>query len=224
MFTIDFLKEQGLPDKSRPIKTGVITIIASVLLVGFCLLGIQYFKNKIVLASKQKELVKSEAMLLNNSGGKNRQSQTKRDLGVYVQCKNEIAASIGRYTQWTPILREFSVKMPASLLLDELSVIRTIKKKKINSILDPKKKVDYEIIHRTIKSNVCDFAPQDEGAAVEKYLDKLRGSTSLKGILGKTYIAESNDGEFEDEVGKKFPVKNYVINCLLKADALAESE
>jgi len=224
MFTIDFLKEQGLPAKSRPIRTALMTIIAFVLLTGFCLMGIQYFKNKIVLASKQNELAKSEAILLSKPNGKNLKSQIKRDLDLYKQCKYEVAVSIGRYTQWTPILREFSMKMPSSLLMDELRVTRSIKKKKVTSVLDPKKKVDYEIIQRTIKSHICDFVPEDEGAGVEMYLEQIRGSESLSSILGKTYIVESTDGEFEDEGGKKLAVKNYIINCMLKADTLTESE
>lgn len=222
MFTIDFLKNQGLPKKPRVFEVGLVAGIAATSLAVFCLLGIQYFHNNLVLQSKQKALIRCESRLQKTSGEGSLEYRIEKNLGIYDECYFEIANSIGRYVQWTPVLREFAGSLPSSMLLNELSVIRTIKKKKVTSIIDPKKKVDIEIINRTLKSDVYDFTPGAEGAAVKNYLDSLRSSQLLIDVLDKAYIVESSDAEYKDPDGKKHKVKNYIVDCLLKSQEIAD--
>lgn len=222
MFTIDFLKNQGLPKKPRVFEVGLFTVIAAASLAVFCLLGIQYFHNNLVLQSKQKALIRCESRLQKASGEGSLEFRIEKNLSIYDECYFEIANSIGRYVQWTPVLREFAGSLPSSMLLNELSVIRTIEKKKVTSIIDPKKKVDIEIIHRTLKSDVYDFMPGAEGTAVKNYLDSLRSSQLLIDVLDKAYIVESSDAEYEDSDGKKHKVRNYIVDCLLKSQEIAD--
>lgn len=224
MFTIDFLKNQGLPEKNRLFEVGVLSGITAASLLVFCLLGIQYFHNNSVLKSKQKALLQCESILQKTSGEGSLRARIEKDLNIYDEYYLEIAGSIGRYVQWTPVLREFADLLPPSMLLNELSVVRTIEKRKVTSIRDPKKKVDIEIVNRTLKSDVYDFMPETEGTAVENYLDDLRSSQSLKGVLDKVYIAESSDAEYKDSKGKKHKVKNHIINCLLKSQEIAAAQ
>ena len=221
MFTIDFLKSQGLPRKSRFVEVGFVTGLATASLIVFSLLAIQYFHNSTVLRSKQKELAILEPMTQQASGQGSLKSRIEKNLTIYDECYFEIANSIARYVQWTPVLREFVNSLPPSMLLNELSVLRTIEKKKVTSVIDPKKKVDFEIINRTLKSDVYDFMSQTEGTAVESYLDNLRNSQPLKGVLDKTYIVESSDSEYEDSNGKTHKAKKHIINCLLKSQEVA---
>lgn len=224
MFTIDFLKNQGLPEKQRPLEIGLFTGIAAISLIVFFLLCIQYFHNTTVLRSKQEALARRESILQKTSGEGSLKARIEKDLNIYDEYYLEIAGSIGRYVQWTPVLREFADLLPPSMLLNELSVIRTIEKRKVASVIDPKKKVDIEIIHRTLKSDVYDFMPETESAAVENYLDDLRNSQPLKGVLNKVYIGESRDAEYKDSNGKKHKVKNHIINCLLKSQEIVAAQ
>ena len=224
MFTIDFLKTKGLPEKPRFFEVGLLTGVAGVLLLGLCLLGTQYFYNKSVLRSKQKALSHHESMLAKTSGEDSQKSRIEKKLDVYDRCYFEIAGSIGRYVQWTPVLREFVELLPPSMLLNELSVMRTISKKKVTSTIDPKKKVDIEIINRTLKSNVYDFMPETQGTAVENYLADLRSSQPLKGILEETYIVESSEDEYEGSNNKTHNVKKHIITCVLKSQEIANAK
>lgn len=224
MFTIDFLEKQGLPKKSRPLEAGLFACIVAVSLSVLCLLGIQYFHNKIDLQSKQKELAILEPMVQKTSGNESLESRIEKNLSIYNECYSEVANSIVRYVQWTPVLQEFIGSLPLSMLLNELSVIRTIEKRKTTSIIDPTKKVEIEVINRTLQSNVYDFTPEAEDIAVETYLDDLRSSQSLKDVLDEAYIVESGESEYDDSNGKKHKVKNHIMNCLLKSQEIADAQ
>ena len=93
------------------------------------------------------------------------------------------------------------------MLVNELSVLRSVKKEKVTSVKDPKKKVDYEIITRTLKSDIYDFVADSDDAEVKEYLTKLRGCDWLENV----YLSQSSDLVFEDR-----KIKNYIINALLK--------
>ncbi len=220
MFTIDFLKKQGLPKKNQLLEIGLFTGIGAVSLLVLCLLCVQHFHNSSVLISRQKELALRESILQKASGEDSLKYGIEKNLNIYDECYVEIANSIGRYVQWTPVLREFAAALPPSMLLNKLSVTRTISKKKVTSTVDPKKKVDIEIVNRVLKSDVYDFMPEAKGTAVENYLDSLRSSQSLKGVLDAAYIAESSDAEYKDSNGRNHKVKNHIINCLLKSQEI----
>lgn len=224
MFTIDFLKKQGLPAKNRSFEVGVFAGVCSVAVIVVLFLCIHYFHNATVLRSKQNTLARCESMLEKSSGEGSAKHHIETSLDIYNECYDEIGKSLGRYVQWTPVLREFVELLPESMLLNELRVIRTIKKKKVASAVDPKKKVDIEIIHRSLKSDVYDFMPEGQGTSVENYLDDLRKSESLAGVFDKAYIVESSDDEYEDSNGKVHMVKNHIISCLLKSQAVADAQ
>ncbi len=224
MFTIDFLKNQGLPEKNHPFEAGLFTVIAVVSLLVFFLLCIQYFNNSTVLKSKQKTLTKYESMLQKESGEGSLRFNIEKNLSIYDKRHLEVADSIGRYVQWTPVLRKFVDLQQPSMLLNELSVIRSIEKKKITSIVDPNEKVDIDIINRTLKSDVYDFMPAAEDVAIEKYLADLRSSPSLKGVIKEAYIIESSDAEYTDSDDIAHKVKNHIINCLLNSQEIAGAQ
>lgn len=222
MFKIDFLKNQGLPAKNRSLEIGIFAGIAAVSLLVFLLLCTQYFHNTTDLSAKKKALTLHEKILDEINGEGSLKSDIKKKLATYESCNLEIANSIGRYVQWTPVLREFVSALPESMLLNELSVIRTIEKKKVKSIFDAKKIVNFEIISRILKSDV--FEPNAEGAAVEKYLSDLRNSKSLNEVLNETYIVESNDAEYKESNGRVHKGKNHITHSMLKSQEIAGAQ
>lgn len=221
MFKIDFLKKQGLPTKSRPLEVGLFTTIAVISVLILCLLCVQYFHNSSVLISKQKSLAVLESML-QKTPGKGRQND--KNMSIYDECHFEIATSIGRYVQWTPVLRELANSLPPSMLLNELKVTRTLKKTRVTSIINPKKKVNFEIISRTLTSDVYDFLPDADDTAVKSYLAIWRSSKVLENVFEDAYLAKSSDTEHTDSDGKIHKVKNYVITGQLKSQEIADTK
>ena len=213
MFKIDFLKGQGLPTKSRPLDIAMLTTVVMFAAMVFALLGIQYFAYKSELVYKQKELTRAQGLVkLDKTAGK-----YEKRLTVYEQCRAEVADSIGRYVQWTPVLREFSMTLPPTMLLNELRATRTVSKEKVTSKKDPKKKVDVEIFTRRFQADLYDFMPDEDGAILRSYLADCRNSDALNDILEGVYLSESSDDEYEDSTGDKRNVKKHIVNCTLRS-------
>lgn len=224
MFKIDFLKNQGLPRKSRTLEVGLFTSIAVISVLVLCLLCVWYFHNSSTLRSKEKSLAVLESMLQKTSGKSSLKLRIKKNLSIYDECYFEVANSIGRYVQWTPVLRELANHLPPSMLLNELSVIRTIKKKKVASIRNPRKKVSFEIVSRILKSDVYDFMPDANNTAVKDYLDIWCSSQVLESAFKSAYLAKSSNAEYEDSKGKSHAVRNYIIDSQLKSQEIADTK
>jgi hypothetical protein len=224
MFKIDFLKGQGLPAKSRTVETGLFAGIAAVSVLILCLLFMQYFHNSLILRTKQKLLTSLEARLKKTAGEGSIKSRIKQNLGIYDECYFEIASSIGRYVQWTPLLRELANSLPPSMLINELSVTCSISKEKVTSIRDPGKQVDFEIVNRTLNSDLYGFNPDENDTAVKSYLAIWRDSRVLNSAFEKVYLAESSDAEYRDSTGRTHKVKNHIIRGQLKSQKIADKK
>ena len=224
MFKIDFLKGKGLPARSRKFETGLFAGIAAVSVLILCLLCVQYFHNSLTLRLRHKQLAALESMLEGTAGSVNIESRIKKDLNIYNECYFEIAVSIGRYVQWTPLLRELANSLPPSMLINELSVTRTIKKEKVASIMEPGKQVDFEIVSRTLNSDLYGFTPDENDTAVKSYLAIWRDSEVLNGAFEKVYLAESRDAEYMDSAGRTHKVKNHIIKGQLKSQNMVDKK
>jgi hypothetical protein len=224
MFKIDFLKGQGLPAKSRTVETGLFAGIAAVSVLILCLLCVQYFHNSLTLRLKQKQLTTLESTLKETAGNVGIESRIRKDLGVYDECYFEIAGSLGRYVQWTPLLLELVNSLPPSMLINELSVTRSISKKKIPSIRQPGKQIDFEIIDRTLNSDLYGFNPDANDTAVKSYLASWRDFKVLNSAFEKVYLAESRDAEYKDLAGRTHKVKNHIIKGQLKSQKIADEK
>lgn len=208
MFKIDFLKSQGLPIRSKPLDAAIVTIAVMISLVVLCLMFTVYVENSITLKTNAQQVTSLEMKLKLARTQNHKALGADETLAVYEQCYKEIANSIGRYVQWTPILHKLAETLSPSMLLNELSVQRTIEKLKVTSVKDPNKKVDYEIINRMLKGDLYDFMPEADDTEVKTYLATLRDSN----WFGDVYLAQSSDSEFDDR-----KIKNHIINCQLKS-------
>ncbi len=224
MFKIDFLKSHGLPARSRTAETGLFAGIAAVSVLILLLLCVQYFHNSLTLRAKQKQLTALESMLKGTDGKGSIKSRIKKNLGIYEECYFEIASSIGRYVQWTPLLRELANSLPPSMLINELSVTSSISKEKVTSIRDPSKQVDFDIVNRTLNSNLYGFNSDANDTAVKSYLASWRDSKILNIAFEKVYLAESSDAEYRDSAGRINKVKNHIVRGQLKSQKIADKK
>jgi len=224
MFKIDFLKGQGLPARSQTAEMGLFGGIAAVFVLILCLLFVRYCDNALTLRTKQKHLDSLESTLRETASRGSIKSRIRKNLAIYNECHSEIAGSLGRYVQWTPLLRELANSLPSSMLINELSVTRTVNKEKVTSIREPDKQVDFEIVNRTLNSNLYDFNPDANNTAVKSYLASWRNSEVLNNAFEKVYLAESSDAEYKDSAGRINKVKNHIIKGQLKSQKIADKK
>ena len=130
MFTIDLLKGQGIPARSKPerIAAVVITIIipviaAAVMLGSFYVnkVNISFIKGNI--AKMQKDL--SAGPLSDVLKQQKLLEQQKKDLS---ESLSEVSSAIGSQIQWSPLLEAIIRKMPPSVVLRAADVKKDSKK------------------------------------------------------------------------------------------------
>ena len=210
MFTIDLLKGEGVPGKGRPegvviaVGTFTVPIIVAVTMFGL------YLNNSIAMSIQKRDTVKyakktdtlSEAVKLRESLEKERTALSNSLL--------EVASSVNRHTQWSPVLATLVKHIPDSMVLTNLEVEQEIKRKKVPSKDDPKKMTDVWIPARTLQMNICGSSQSYCDMAVKDFKDRLWKSTVLGPRLEKIRVSQ------ESNVIDGHPVVCYQIDCVFK--------
>ena len=210
MFTIDLLRGEGIPAKSRPegiaiaVSTFVVPIVMAVAMFGL------YLNNRIVMSIQKRNITKyeektealSDAIKLREAIEKE-----KRDLSNSL---SEVASSIGSHTQWSPVLATLVKYMPDSMVLTELAVKEETKNKRVPSKEDPKKMTNVSIPARTLQMNICGSSQSYCDMAVKDFKDRLWKSTVLGPRLEQIRVSQASntmDGK---------PMVCYQVNCVFK--------
>lgn len=210
MFTIDLLNGQGLPLKTKPggvvivAITAVLPILLAIGTIGF------YLHNNVILSLKEREIVKSEAMIDKFSDAMEHREALMREKITYDSCLSEISSSVKNYTQWSPILTTVVENMPESVVLTSFEVERKSVKKKIPDKDDPKNKKEIEVPYRELRLSVWGEAQSNCDEDVRGFQDRLRTSALLGPKLDNIRVSRNS----EKIEGRD--VFSYEITCVFK--------
>lgn len=210
MFTIDLLKGQGIPLKSKPggiaITAATITmpITVAIIMFGF------YLHNKIIVSVKGQEIVRWEAEISKLSEAVELQEALEKEKVAYSDSLSEVKSSINRHTQWSPVLRTLIENMPDSVVLTELGVDYDSVKKHVPKKDDPTKMVEIDVLVRTLRLVVSSGSQRNCDEEVRDFRDRLRSSALLGPRLEKIAVSQKS------EAIKGRDVVSYEISCLFK--------
>jgi hypothetical protein len=212
MFTIDLLKGQGIPIKSRP--EGI--VIASVALAVPFIIAIAmfsfYLRNGIIISIKKNDIVNCEAKINKLSDIVKLQKSFEKEKVVYSGCLSEVKSSIHGHTQWSSILETLVQNIPDSVVLDELSVKQSSVRKKVPQKDDPQKMADTTVPVRMLHMSVYGSARANCGEAVREFRNRLWASSVLGPKLENIGVSQkSAKVEKEDVV-------SYEIDCVFKPE------
>ena len=210
LFTIDLLKGQGIPIKSRPegivvaAAAFVIPAVVAIVMLGWYLsisASISIQKQKI--SSYEEKISKlSKAVELYNS--------FEEEKGAVNNCLSEVSSSIKKHTQWSPVLAMLVKNMPDSLVLKELEVKRRSTKKKLPKKDNPQTMVDVSVPVETLHMTVSGNPQNNSDEAVRLFRDRLRSSDLLREKLEDITVSqEFNTPKSQDAV-------SYDIDCIFK--------
>jgi len=210
MFTIDLLKGERVPIKSGPegIAVGAVTLVVPVI-IAIAMLGF-YLINSITISIQRQDITRyvektnelSKALKLQKSF-----EVEKKNINSGL---SEVASSLSRHTQWSPILATIVKNIPETIMLTRLEVTQRTVKKKIPSKDDPKKTVTIGIPARTLQMNVCGSQQSDSGKAVKDFKDRLWSSSILGPRLEEIRVSQESD-----MLGGQ-PIVSYGIDCIFK--------
>jgi len=210
MFTIDLLKGQGIPKKT---KLGGIVIAAVTIAiptaVAIAMLGF-YLCDGIVTSIKRQEIVRWEAKIGRLSEAIELQQSLENEKITYINCLSEVKSAIGRYTQWSPVLMTFVENMPDSVVLTTLEVKQRSIKRKVPKKDDPERMIDIDVPVRVLQAIICGNPQYNCDEAVKDFRDRLRSSAFLGPKLENIFVWPKAD-KFEGQ-----DVVFYEMDCVFK--------
>jgi len=210
MFTIDLLKGQGVPIKSRPegIIVAAATLIVPILIA--MVMFSYYLHGKVVISIHKQEIVNYEAKINALSDTVELQKSFEEKKEIINSSISEVKSSIGVHVQWTPVLTTLVENMPDSMVLTKLEVERNNVRKKIPKKDDPQKLVDVIVPIRTLQIGICGHPQNNYDEEIRGFSDRLR-SSNLLGAKFEDIRVSQELGVFEDQ-----EVVSYVIDCIFK--------
>ncbi|KPJ65723.1 MAG: hypothetical protein AMJ43_10140 [Coxiella sp. DG_40] len=210
MFTIDLLKGQGIPVKSRPESIAIAVIILAVPIVAAVVMFGFYLHTRVVMSIQEQGIAKYDTKIAELSDAIKLQESFKQEKNIINGSLSEVRSSIDRYIQWSPILVMLVENMPDSVVLTSLEVERRINRIDVPSKDNPKKKEKITVPVRTLRMSLSGSPYFSSDQVVEDY--RVRLSTLLGPKLKEDIRVSIGSDTLE---GKE--VVSYEIDCVFKS-------
>jgi hypothetical protein len=211
VFKIDLLKGQGIPIKSRPEGIAVAVITFAVPLIITVVMFGCYLHTGIVMSIQRQGIVNYEKRIRELSVAVELQRSFEEKKSTINNCLSEVSSSIGRHSQWSPVLVTMVKNMPDSVILTALELKDHLLRKKVPDKTNPKQMVDVAVTVRTLKLTVSGDPRYNHDKAVRDFADRLRFSTLLGPKLEEIRVSQES-GKLQGT-----DVVSYGMDCVFKA-------
>jgi Tfp pilus assembly protein PilN len=210
MFTIDLLKGQGVPAKSRPrnIAVGAAAVVAPII-IAIAMFGF-YLRNRVVISIQKNAIANFKTKIAGMSDAIELKKSFDQQKKTYNNCLSEVSGNIDGHTQWSPVLAILVENMPESVILTALDVKQRSTKIKVPQKDDPKKMIDAAVPLRTLQMTVVGRPQSNSDEAIRDFSERLRSSSLLGPRLENIRMAQGVAKLGEEEV------VSYQIDCIFK--------
>ena len=210
MFTIDLLKGQRVPAKSRPrnVAVGAAAVVAPII-IAIAMFGF-YLRNRVVISIQKNAIANFKTKIAGMSDAIEHQKSFEQQKNAYNNCLTEVSGNLDRHTQWSPVLVTLVKNMPESVILTALDVKQRSTKIKVPQKDDPKKMIDASVPLRTLQMTVVGRPQSNCDEAIKDFSERLRSSSLLGPRLENIRIAQGV-GKLEEE-----EIVSYQIDCIFK--------
>jgi Tfp pilus assembly protein PilN len=210
MFTIDLLKGQAIPLKSKPGSLAIIVMSIAIPVTVAAGMFSFYQRNKIIVSVKEQEIAKCQTEIDKLSDAVELKRALEKKKVAYSSTLSEVKSSIKRHTQWSPVLTTLMENIPDSVVLNSLEVEHNTVKKKAPKDDNPNKMVEIDVLVRTLRLSVVGGYQTNSDEAVRDFRDRLRSSEFLGPRLENIGVSQKS----ETRNGRE--VVSYEISCVLK--------
>jgi len=212
MFTIDLLKGQGRPVRTKPqgvaifVATFAVPVLVAILMTGY------YVRNKVTVSVLTQNLTSLDTQTQRLADALKLKGAYEKDKAAINGCLADVSSSIRRHIQWSPVLAALVENLPDSLVLTTLEVKQSSIKRKVPVKNDPTKKVDATVTVRTLKVRVSGSPSYNCDLEVRAFRDRLRASQFLGPKLEDIVIASQGHDTLDGH-----DVVCYDIDCIFKS-------
>jgi Tfp pilus assembly protein PilN len=212
MFTIDLLKGQGIPAKSRPESIAIVAVAFAVPVITAIVMFGFYLSDRIVMSVQEQRIANYEANIGKLSDAAELQKSFEREKKAIRSCLSEVSSTIGRHTQWSGILATLVRNMPDSMVLTRLEAKKRSVKRKVPKKNEPGKMIDVSVPVRTLQMSISGSPDYNCDKAVKDFRNRLRFSSLLGPKLEDIRVSQKSDTlEGRDVV-------SYEIDCIFKPE------
>jgi hypothetical protein len=215
MFTIDLLKGQGRPIRTRPkgiaifVATFVVPMLVAILMASY------YYNNKVVISISKQHIANYTAQIGRLAEPLKFKESCEKDKTSLRNCLSDVASSIRTHVQWSPILVSLIQNLPDSVVLNGLEVKQASIKKSAaggSAIAEKDKKPDdTNITVRTLRMRICGNPNSGLDHEIKVFRDRLLAANVLGTKLEDVIIASQTNETMEGR-----DVISYDIDCIFK--------
>ena len=210
MFTIDLLKGQGIPVKTKPQGIAIFVATFAVPALVAIIMGGYYYRNKVVISVQKQNIASLENQTRKYSEALKLRESFEKDKTAVNTCMADVSNLLRGHFQWSPVLVALAENLPDSVVLANLEIKRsTFKQKPAKG--DTNKKGDVSIPVRTLKMRVSTNPSATSDLEIRAFRDKLRASAALGSRLDDIVIASQGHDTFNGR-----DVVCYDIDCIFK--------
>ncbi len=208
MYTIDLLKGEGIPVKSKPLHIIRSSIPFSVLVIAAVALAGSYVSNQVIIHQLHTKLVSytedAEFVEVAHFIQENQQQQNTIQ-GILT----EVSQSVFYHRQWTPVLVEVIETLPETLILNHLAVQRqSLRQREQNAEGKP---VDVTWYQYTLEIGTESNQGLEANAIIQEFVHSLRTSDFLASQIDEmTVVSKQNEDNDSDNNMR------YQIDCVFK--------
>lgn len=210
MFTIDLLKGQGIPARSRP--EGIIATAATIVIplaIAITMMGI-YLTNRIVINIHKQEISGYEDKIVELADAMEAHRLYEQRKGTIKQRISEAAEAIITHEQWSDVLITVVENMPESLVLKRMAVELRTTKMKVPDKTNPGTEIDMAVPARTLNLTLGGAAGEVSDREVQAFRDRLRVSSVLGSRLEDIPVSQ------KVEMVDNREVITYEMKCIFK--------
>jgi hypothetical protein len=218
MFAIDLLKGQGRPARTKPqgvaifVATFAVPILVAILMAGY------YYRNKVVISVYKQDVAGYVTLTDRLADALKLKESREKEKSAINGCMVDVASSIGRHTQWSPVLVAIVENLPESVIINSLEVKQSsiTRKAVVKAGLgkdnkDKDKQADKSVMIKTLKLRVSGNPGYDCDNEIKTFRDRLRASKVLGPKLEDVVIASQGQDTMD---GRE--VVAYDIDCIFK--------
>ncbi|MBN2018989.1 MAG: hypothetical protein JW749_02055 [Sedimentisphaerales bacterium] len=210
MFTIDLLKGQGIPVRTKPqgvaifVATFAVPALVAIVMTGY------YFQTNVIISVAKQNIVSYENQTKQLSDALQRRQSFEMDKSSINACLADVSNLLRGHFQWTPVLVDLVQNLPDSVIITNLEVKNITTKRRISKN-EKNRKDDANISVRNLKMRVAASPSAADDLEVRVFRDKLLASDVLGSKLDDIVIAS----QVRDTLDGR-DVVCYDIDCIFK--------
>lgn len=210
MFTIDLLKGQAVPIKSKPEGIIIIAVALAVpLIAAMAMFACSVHNNVVISIHNQREIsYKAKTRELGFAVDLQKSFDAERDkINSYT---SEVSKATIHHNQWSDALVTIVGNLPAEVILTELAVKQKSIRIKVPQKEDPTKTIDAAVPVSVLQISVSGNAEDNLDDQIKAYRDALRSSQTMQNTLDNIHVSQSSD-----TIDGKNAV-SFQIDCIFK--------